>query len=73
MRDLGYGEGYRYAHDFAGGIVAQQNLPENLRGRIYYEPTDRGFERELAKRREAIRAVYDQTETRPDIGNDQKG
>jgi putative ATPase len=58
MRDLGYGSGYRYAHDFAGGIVAQQNLPDNLRGRQYYEPTDRGFERELADRLERIRAIY---------------
>jgi len=58
MRDLGYGKGYRYAHDFEGGVVGQQNLPENLGGRRYYEPTDRGFERDLATRLEEIRRRY---------------
>jgi putative ATPase len=58
MQDLGFGRGYRYAHDFAGGVVAQQNLPDNLRGRKYYEPSDRGLERELAGRLERIRAIY---------------
>ena len=58
MRDLGFGRGYRYAHDFAEGVVAQQNLPDNLRGRRYYEPTGRGLERELADRLARIRAIY---------------
>jgi putative ATPase len=58
MQDLGFGRGYRYAHDFAGGVVAQQNLPDNLRGRKYYEPSDRGLEREPAGRLERIRAIY---------------
>lgn len=58
MKGLGYGKGYRYAHDFEGGVIGQQNLPERLAGRRYYAPTDRGFERELAARIEKIRAVY---------------
>lgn len=58
MRDLGYGAGYRYAHDFADGVVAQENVPANVAGRRYYQPTDRGFERELANRLERIRAIY---------------
>jgi putative ATPase len=58
MKAQGYGEGYRYAHDFEGGVVAQQHLPENLAGRRYYEPTDRGEEAELARRLAKIRAVY---------------
>ena len=61
MKELGYGKGYRYAHDFEEGIVAQQNLPENLAGRRYYRPTDRGFERELAERFQRIRAIYEST------------
>jgi len=52
MKDLGYGKGYRYAHDYEGGFVAQQNLPDALVGRRYYLPTDRGFEAEIAKRME---------------------
>ena len=61
MKELGYGRGYRYAHDFDGGIVGQQNLPGNLAGRRYYEPTDRGFERDLTARLERIRAIYKAT------------
>ncbi len=50
MKDLGYGERYRYAHDFEDAIVEQQHLPDNLIGRIYYEPVERGFEREIRAR-----------------------
>jgi putative ATPase len=74
MRDLGYGHGYRYAHDFEGGVVAQQNLPHNLSDRRYYQPTDRGFEEELAKRRDRIRDVYDRAERAPSIsGHEEPG
>lgn len=62
MSELGYGEGYRYAHDFEGGIVGQQNLPKNLDGHRYYRPTERGFEAELARRQERIRAIYAATD-----------
>jgi putative ATPase len=61
MKDLGYGKGYRYAHDFDEGVVGQQNLPENLAGRTYYQPVDRGFERDLGRRLERIREIYRQT------------
>jgi putative ATPase len=50
MKGLGYGKGYKYAHDFEGAKVDQQHLPDSLRGRKYYQPTDRGFEAELRKR-----------------------
>ncbi|HET6361026.1 MAG TPA: replication-associated recombination protein A [Gemmatimonadota bacterium] len=50
MKDLGYGRGYEYAHDHADAIVGQTHLPEALEGRIYYEPTDRGFEERLGAR-----------------------
>jgi len=43
-RSLGHGTSYRYPHDAAGGIVAQQHLPDALVGRTYYEPTDHGAE-----------------------------
>jgi putative ATPase len=62
MREMGYGRGYRYAHDYDKGIVGQQNLPQNLGARTYYEPTDRGFERELSARLERIRRIYETTE-----------
>ncbi|MBA3414683.1 MAG: replication-associated recombination protein A [Chloroflexia bacterium] len=58
MRDAGFGQGYKYAHDFDGAIVGQQNLPGNLNGRRYYEPSDRGFESELRRRLAEIHAIY---------------
>ncbi len=53
MKELGYGAGYKYAHDEAGGIADQQHLPDELAGRRYYEPTGEGFEAEIAKRMKA--------------------
>ena len=50
MKDLGYAEGYKYAHDYEGAHVEQSYLPERLRGRVYYRPTDRGLEAEIRKR-----------------------
>jgi putative ATPase len=44
MKGMGYGKGYEYAHDTTEGRSDQTHLPPNLEGRIYYEPTDRGFE-----------------------------
>ena len=44
MRELDYGKGYRYAHDDAEGIVDQEHLPDELSGRKYYYPTNRGYE-----------------------------
>jgi len=61
MSELGYGRGYKYAHDFDEGVIGQQNLPESLAGRRYYQPTDRGLESDLRKRIERIRAIYEQT------------
>jgi putative ATPase len=61
MKDLGYGAGYKYAHDFDEGIVAQQNLPENLAGRRYYHPAERGFERDLGQRLRRVREIYEQS------------
>jgi len=66
MRDLGYGKGYKYAHDYEGGVIGQQNLPANLKGRMYYRPVDRGFERDLGRRLERIRDLYRETANQPD-------
>ncbi|HEX5497653.1 MAG TPA: replication-associated recombination protein A, partial [Thermomicrobiales bacterium] len=61
MRELGHGKGYRYAHDFAEGVVGQQNLPANLAGRRYYQPTERGFEQTLRERLARIERIYAET------------
>lgn len=50
MGELGYGKGYRYPHDFPGHHVEENYLPEELKGRIYYRPTDQGYEGEIKKR-----------------------
>jgi putative ATPase len=52
MKDLDYGKDYAYAHDDAEGVTGMDCLPESLRGRRYYQPTDRGFEKELKRRLE---------------------
>jgi putative ATPase len=46
MKEMGYGKSYKYAHDFRGGFVDQDYLPEKLKDRIYYRP--KGFGREKA-------------------------
>ena len=50
MRGMGYGEGYKYAHDYDGGFTPTQNLPDALAGKRYYEPSDRGYEDAVRKR-----------------------
>jgi putative ATPase len=53
MKELDYGKGYRYAHDEPDAVTDMPCLPAPLQGRRYYEPADRGFEREIRRRLEA--------------------
>ena len=62
MKGLGYGKGYKYAHDFADAKVEQEHFPRSLKGRRYYTPTNRGFEAELRKRTTPRRPEDDKTE-----------
>ena len=57
MEEFGNRKGYIYAHDVPGAVATQEYLPEELRGREYYHPTDRGYEREVGSRMERIRAI----------------
>ena len=50
MKDLGYGKDYKYPHDYPEHFIEEEYLPKNLKGRIYYHPTEQGFEREIKKR-----------------------
>jgi putative ATPase len=50
MKELGYGDGYQYAHDVPEAYIPQEYLPERLRGRRFYEPGALGFEKEIARR-----------------------
>jgi putative ATPase len=55
MKGLGYGKGYRYAHDLESKVADMQCLPDNLRGRVYYQPTNEGIERRIRERKEEIK------------------
>jgi putative ATPase len=59
MKAEGYAEGYRYPHDYPGHVVAQQYLPDDLAGRRFYDPTDVGYEREIARRLDERRKAAD--------------
>jgi putative ATPase len=50
MKNLGYGKGYKYSHDFPQAKVEQEHFPKSLKGRRYYFPTERGFEAKFKKK-----------------------
>jgi putative ATPase len=50
MKQLDYGKGYKYAHDEPGAVSNMDCLPDNLKGREFYKPTDYGFEKEITRR-----------------------
>ena len=57
MKDLGYGHDYLYPHDYEDGLVSQEYLPEALRTKRYYHPTDRGYEIRLREFLGKVRKV----------------
>jgi putative ATPase len=57
MKELGYAEGYKYAHDEEGRVADMDCLPDSLRGHSYYQPTQEGREKQLAQRMEEIRRI----------------
>ena len=50
MKEWGFGEGYKYAHDYPGGYTPLQTLPDDIADQRFYEPTDRGYEAKIAAR-----------------------
>jgi putative ATPase len=55
MDELGYGRGYQYAHALEEKVANMQCLPDNLRDRVYYQPTNEGIEKRIRERLEEIR------------------
>jgi putative ATPase len=55
MKNLGYGQGYQYAHDLEGKVADMQCLPDNLRDRVYYRPTNEGVEKRIRDRMDEIK------------------
>jgi len=53
MRDLGYGKGYKYAHNYPEHFVEQQHLPEALKGKRFYSPSEQGYEKQIIARLKA--------------------
>ena len=57
MRKLGYGEDYLYPHDFDGAVVEQSYLPDQLEGKTYYKPSDRGYEARIHEYLDRVRRM----------------
>jgi putative ATPase len=57
MADLGFGKGYKYPHDDPDGVTDQDYLPLALKGTVYYEPSDRGYEAKIKSRLEKWRKI----------------
>ena len=57
MKDLHYGQGYEYAHNVPDAVTGMDCLPASLEGRRYYQPTERGFEKEITRRLEGWRRI----------------
>ncbi|MFC2001202.1 replication-associated recombination protein A [Chloroflexota bacterium] len=53
MKDMGYGEGHKYAHDYPEHFVEQQNLPDSLQSKQFYAPSDQGYEKQVIARLKA--------------------
>ncbi len=57
MKELGYAKGYRYAHDYPDALAPQEFFPKELQSRIYYKPTNRGYERSIKERLDKWRRI----------------
>ena len=62
MKDMGYGKDYKYAHNYKEAFVAQEYLPEKLKGQLFYEPTGRGYEKVIKQRLDGWRRLQGKPE-----------
>lgn len=62
MKELDYGKGYKYAHDFKDAVADQDHLPEQLSGRNFYRPSERGYEKTIRERMAFIRNQHKKTQ-----------
>jgi putative ATPase len=72
MKGLGYGKDYQYPHDYEGALVAQEYLPDELRGRVYYHPSDRGYEARIRDYLERVRTARHRRPGAPADSKDRK-
>jgi putative ATPase len=69
MKHLGYGKGYQYAHDTEAKVADMQCLPDNLKERRYYQPTNEGLEKRIRERMEEIRKRRDDSKNHSPQGH----
>jgi putative ATPase len=62
MKKLGYGKDYKYAHDYKDAYASQDYLPEKLEGRLFYTPTERGYEKTIKRRLDGWRNLKNLTQ-----------
>ena len=68
MKEEGYGEGYKYAHDYEGGVVAGETyLPDEIAGEVLYEPTERGEESRIKARLQGLRSAAPKPPPKSDV------
>jgi putative ATPase len=64
MKDLGYGKDYKYAHNYQDAVVAQEYLPDKLKGQNFYFPTNRGFEKTIKDRLDKWRQLIQKSKAK---------
>jgi len=72
MKSMGYGAGYRYAHDLDEKVADMQCLPDNLKDRVYYHPSEEGLEKRIKERLQEIRQLKADSPQRPKDTEDRK-
>jgi putative ATPase len=72
MKKVGYGKGYQYAHDLESKVADMECMPDNLRGREYYHPTQEGREKMLAQRLEEIKRLKEELRRAESKGEEKK-
>jgi len=73
MKGLGYGRGYQYAHSLKSKVADMQCLPDNLKERVYYHPTEEGIERRIKERLEEIKRKRKPVNAPEESGAESKG
>ena len=69
MKDLGYGKDYKYAHNYQDAVVAQEYLPDKLKGQHFYLPTSRGFEKIIKERLDKWRQLIQKSKAKKNEGS----
>jgi putative ATPase len=69
MKKLGYSRGYLYPHNYSGAWVQQDYLPEGLKERVFYRPTERGFEQEIRRRMKGLQRAWAREKSGPEANS----